>query len=96
MKKFVFIYVGFDEPTPEMMEAWGKWFESFGDNMVDSGNPFGPGREISQGETKELPLGSDSISGYTIINAENMDEAAKIAQGCPTIKGIRVYEAMAM
>ena len=38
MKKFVFLYYGYDEPTQEVMEAWGKWFASIGDKMVDSGH----------------------------------------------------------
>jgi hypothetical protein len=96
MKKFVFLTYGYREPTREFMEALGKWFAFIGDKMVDSGNPFGQGREISRGGTKELPLGMESITGYCIINAENMDEAEKIAQACPIIASIRVYEAMSM
>lgn len=96
MKKFVFLSVGFVTPTPEIMEAWGKWFGSIKDKTVDSGSPFGSGIEITRDGTKELPLGLDSITGYTIINAENMDEAEKIAKTCPIITGIRVYEAMSM
>jgi hypothetical protein len=41
-------------------------------------------------------MGADAITGYTIINAEDMDEAERIAQGCPIITSIRVYEAMSM
>ncbi len=96
MKKFVFISYGYVEPTREIKEAWGKWFASIGDKMVDSGSPLGHGREISHSGTKELPLGLESLTGYTIINADNIDEAEKIAQGCPIITSIRVYEAMSM
>jgi YCII-related domain len=96
MKKFVFITFGFETPTPEIQQAWGKWFASIGDKMVDSGSPLGSGREISLTGTKELPLGKESLTGYCIINAENLDEAEKIAKGCPIITSIRVYEAMSM
>ena len=27
MKKFVLLHYGFEKPTPEIMAAWGKWFE---------------------------------------------------------------------
>ena len=94
MKKFVFLTYGYREPTQEIMEAWGKWFASIGDKMVDSGNPFGPGREISHSGTKELPLGMESLTGYTVIRATNMGEAEKIAKSCPMITSVRVYEAM--
>jgi hypothetical protein len=38
----------------------------------------------------------DSITGFTIINAESLDDAEKIARGCPIISSIRVYEIMSM
>ena len=53
---------------------------------------FGHGREISKDGTKDLPLGPDSITGFTIVNAENLDDAEMMAQGNPFISGIRVYE----
>ena len=96
MKKFVLLAYGYEAPTPEVMDAWSKWFESIGDKMVDVGNPFGPGREITHSGTKELPHDKDAVTGYLIINAESMDEAEKIAKGCPIITSIRVYEAMSM
>jgi uncharacterized protein YciI len=36
----------------------------------------------------------DSITGYSIINAESLDDAEKIAQDNPFIASIRVYEIM--
>jgi hypothetical protein len=96
MKKFVFLTYGYREPTQEIKEAWGKWFASIGDKMVDSGSPFGSGREISHTGTKELPLGMESLTGYCIINADNMADAEKIAKACPIITSVRVYEAMSM
>ncbi|MCH8024205.1 MAG: hypothetical protein IIB43_05790 [Candidatus Marinimicrobia bacterium] len=96
MKKFVMLHYGFVPPTKEIQEAWGKWFESVGDKWVDSGSPFGYGREISHAGTKELTLDLEAITGYSILNAENMDEAEKIAKECPFITSIRVYEANSM
>ncbi len=96
MKKFVLISYGFETPTPEIQQAWGKWFASIGDKMVDGGSPLGNGREISHAGTKELPLGLDSLTGYCIIRAESLDEAEKIAKDCPIITSIRVYEAKSM
>ena len=96
MKKFVIFHYGFEMPTPEIMEAWSKWFESIGEKIVDPGSPLGNGREISRSGTKELPMGSDSLTGYTVINAESIEEAEKIAKTCPMITSIQVYEAMSM
>ena len=60
------------------------------------GGHFVGGREISHDGTRDLPLAKDSITGYTVIQAENLDEAGKIAQGNPFIASIRVYELMTM
>ncbi len=93
MKKFVFLTYGFEKPTPEIMAAWGKWFESIKDNIVDMGHLSG-GREISNAGTKDLPLGLESITGLVTVNAENMDQAEKMAQSNPYITSIRIYELM--
>ena len=96
MKKFVIFHYGFEIPTQEIMDAWGKWFASIGDKIVDPGSPLGSGREISRSGTKELPMGMESLTGYTVINADSIDEAEKIAKSCPMITSVRVYEAMSM
>jgi hypothetical protein len=96
MKKFVFLTYGFVPPTPEIMEAWGNWFASIGDKMVDSGGPSGGGREITRAGTTDLPLDLDAFTGYVVINAADLDEATAIAETCPIITAIRVYETRSM
>ena len=91
MKKYMLLHYGFEKPTPEIMAAWGKWFESIADRTVESGG-FSGAREISKSGTAELPMGMESITGYNIITAESLDEAEKIAQGNPYIASIRIYE----
>ena len=94
MKTFVLLHYGFEKPTPEIMSAWGKWFEAIKDNIIDMGGHFSRGREISKSGTKELPLGLESITGFTIVNADSLDDAEKMAQSNPFISSIRVYEVM--
>ncbi len=96
MKKFVFLSVGYETPTKEIEGAWMKWFGEIKEHIVDSGSPFGPGKEITASGVKELLHDKGAITGYTIINAESMEEAVKIAKGCPIITSMRVYEAMSM
>ncbi len=96
MKKFVFLTYGYETPTQEVQKAWGKWFASIADKLVDGGSPLGNGREISSAGTKELPLGKESLTGYCIISADSLEEAERIAKECPIITSIRVYEAGAM
>jgi hypothetical protein len=40
VNKFVYLHYGFEKPTPEIMAAWGKWFASMKDNIIDMGGPF--------------------------------------------------------
>ena len=97
MKKYLLLYYGFVTPTKEIGEAWGKWFQEVGDKFVDSGSPFGFGREITKdGTINDLPLEPNSITGYSIINARDIDEAEAIAKTNPMISSIRVYEADSM
>ena len=92
MKRFMLLHFGFEKPTPEIMDAWGKWFESIGDRMVDKGGFHGGAREVSDAGTKELRMGMESITGYNIITAESLEEAEQLAQANPYIASIRVYE----
>ena len=92
MKRFMFLHYGFEKPTPEIMSAWGKWFESVAEVTVDQGGFHGGAREISHSGSKDLPMGMDSITGYSIITAESLEDAVKIARDNPFVASIRVYE----
>ena len=93
MKKFVLLTVGFTQPTPEIMEAWHKWFNSIG-NKIETQVGLRNGKEVTEKGIADLPMDKDAITGYLVINAENIDEAVKIAEGCPMITGTKVYEVM--
>ena len=91
MPNFLILHHGFEKPSPEDMAGWNRWFEAIADRQVERGH-LPAGREISQAGTKELPFGKDSITGYTILRAEDLDEATKIAEDCPFVLGTSVYE----
>jgi hypothetical protein len=76
------------------MDAWGKWFESIKENVVERGH-FPRGREISKAGVTDLPLGPDSITGLVIIEAVSFEDAERMAQSNPYISSIRLYEMMA-
>ena len=109
MKKFVFVYYGkvraediSQEDMKKTMDKWMAWFDTIKDQMVDGGNPFATGAKVVTAKGIEtIPRDMWPAKGYTIINANSMDEATKIAQGCPAIEddsegAVRVYEAMPM
>jgi hypothetical protein len=96
MKKFIFLSYGYETPTPEIMDAWGNWFASIADRIVDGGGPLVSGREISRDGTKELSPDTGAATGYTIFNAENIEEAEKIAKRSPIISSVVVHEIISM
>jgi hypothetical protein len=97
MKKFMFLYQGWGDPTDKQVrDAWADWFAEIGDSIVDSGNPFGAGREVTKDGARDLPLEPGSTTGYTIIEAESMDDAEKLLANCPIMTSVHVYEAMSM
>jgi len=95
MKNYLLLHYGFENPTPEIMANWKKWFDSIVDKMVDQGG-FSGGKEISEAGIRELPWNMDSITGYNIIQAENFEAAEKLAESCPYIASIRIYELRSM
>ncbi|MEO6445811.1 MAG: YciI family protein [Gemmatimonadaceae bacterium] len=95
MKKFMLLHIGFEKPAPEIMKAWRAWFASIADKQVEQGG-FTGGREISKSGTRELPWNAESITGYNIVEAEDLDAAERLAEGNPFISSIRIYEMRAM
>ena len=101
MTKFLLLFIGGGMPETEeesaaVMKAWEAWYTSLGNAVVDPGNPFTPAaKSVSpDGQVQNGPKGS-MASGYTILQAESLDEAARMAQSCPVLKGgadISIFE----
>ncbi len=92
MKRYMLLHIGFEPPTQKVMDGWNAWFESIAGRTVENGGFHGGAREISREGTKDLTMGPDAITGYSIINAESLEEATEIAGRNPFIASIRVYE----
>jgi hypothetical protein len=92
MKKFLFLYKGFTPPTPEIGRAWTEWFNRVGPDMADSGNPMTGGVEVTPDGVQQLELGPASFTGYSIINAENIDAAIDLAKTNPMITSVVIHE----
>ena len=98
MIKYLFIYRNPSdehEPSPEEIQAalehWGAWIGKYsasgnvvdgGDGLKASGRVIRNGGVVSDGpfaESKEV------LGGYSIIAAQNYDEALRIAKECPCL-----------
>ena len=102
MAKFVFVYHGGKTPsspeeTAKVMEKWGAWFAGMGSAVIDGGNPVGPSTTVSADSVVDNG-GANPLSGYSLIEAENMEAAVEMAKGCPILDhgSVEIAEAMAM
>ena len=93
-KKFMFLSIGFERPTPEQMKEWGAWFKSIGDRMIDQGGFWSGGREFTKQGSTELTFGPDAITGYVVFTAEDRADAEALTSKCPVVASNRVYEIM--
>jgi hypothetical protein len=109
MKKFIVLYnapVSAMEKMKNMspedhkkgMEPWMAWVKKCGDGIVDMGTPFGNGQKVTKSENS---LSDSDIVGYSILQAESMDEAVEMMQGHPHLElemgcEIEVFESMPM
>ena len=101
MANFVLLYTGggmpeSDAARKQAMDAWGAWFGKLGDKVVDHGNPFSPHVKMVSdgGSVHEGALGAPA-TGYSIIKADSLGQAAELAKGCPVLQGgakITIYE----
>jgi len=99
MAKYLLLYQGGSMPETEaeqaaVMKAWDSWFKEIGPAVADGGNPFTAAtRSIaSDGAVGEK---TPSASGYSVLEADSIDEAVGLAKGCPVLHGgasIAIYE----
>jgi hypothetical protein len=101
MPKYVIAYLGGKHlPNPEERAAhmgkWKAWVDGLGDRMVNPGTPLGQGKLVSSDGVSER--GSNHLTGFSIVLADNMDAALEIARRCPFLEigTIEVAEAMEM
>ena len=90
MSKFLFTYHGGSKPESdaqmaEVMQAWQSWFVSMGDDVIDGGNPVGMSITVNSDGSAENNGGANPVSGYSLINASNEQDAIDKARGCPIL-----------
>lgn len=87
MSKYVLAFRGQPgrTPVPEEAQAWGAWFGQLGPAIADMGNRVGATRTLPAARRGEP--GSAVLTGYVVVNAADLDAAAKLAAGCPGLAG---------
>ena len=109
MKRFVVIYYAPTSAVEQMsnaspedmqkgMEPWMQWVAKCGDALVDLGSPLGGGQKLSKSGSSSS---DKNVTGYSILQAEDMEGAKALLQGHPHLEWaagceIEVHESMAM
>ena len=89
MANYLLVYHGGGAPSDpaegeKVMKAWMDWFGGLGAAVVDGGNPAGAAKVVaSNGSVSDG--GPSGITGYSVLAADNLDAAAKMAKGCPIL-----------
>jgi hypothetical protein len=62
------------------MTAWNAFFEDLGEALVDPGNPASQSTSLGN-------CGGDiaALAGYSVIEAEDLDAATRLAQNVPLL-----------
>ncbi len=81
MKSLILIYKGPATPPGASHEGWPEWFQSIGDKLVDMGSPMANGFVVHPDGTTSASAGS--LNGYSIIRAEDEDEAREMVKDHP-------------
>lgn len=77
MKKFMLLYKGPATPPDATHQGWPEWFQKVGTALVAIGSPMSNRAVVpSGGQITDL-------NGYSIIQAETIDDAVRLVQDHP-------------
>ncbi len=103
MSQFVITYIGGNKPATEgegkqHMQKYMAWLSSLGESAVSPANPLGNTHTVSP-DGSVVEGSKTSMSGYTIIEADSIEDAISIAKECPFLEiggSLEVSELMQM
>ncbi len=91
MAKYLYVYHGGSDPeseeeVAEVLDAWGNWLGSMGAAVIDGGNPVGKSSTVNPDGSVADDGGANPASGYSLIEAADLDDALTKAKGCPILQ----------
>lgn len=87
MAKYILVYLGGNQPSnPEEgkkhFEEYRQWLMNLGDSVVSAANPLKDTHVIHPDGKTETGT-TTAMSGFTILEADTIEEAVKMAEACP-------------
>jgi hypothetical protein len=95
MTEFLYIYRGYNADAStadrqQTMQQWMDWMKYLGEKgyLKTVGSPLEKTGKVVSGKSKAISDGpfaetKDLISGYTIVQAKDIDDAVAASLGCP-------------
>lgn len=88
MAKYMYLYRGpqmdpsqvTKEEMDGIMAHWGRWMDKIGKSLVDMGTPMVNGLSVVDNGGEN---GAADIAGYSVVEAESMEEAKELLDGHP-------------
>ena len=107
LKKFMILYLAPISAEAQMnvspeemkkgMAPWNAWYKKCGKAIVDMGAPLGKGACVDK---KGTAKGQTEVTGYTIVQAKDLDAAQEIVKDHPHLmmlkSSIEILEIMPM
>lgn len=100
-EKFIFLFRGEDthiqtanydsKEVKEYIQLWITWQQSLAEKgILVGGDPFQTSGKQVNGKSKvvtdgPLIVAKETVDGYLIVNAKDLNEAVEIAKGCPLL-----------
>ena len=79
------------EGRERVMTEFGEWFAELGPRLIDPGNPIARAVTVDGG-TVSGGGGYNPVSGYTVIEADDMEAAIELVKRGPIVQGGRTVE----
>jgi hypothetical protein len=103
MSDYVLLYTGGSMPSEDemasVMGAWDAWYKKLGSSIKHGGNPFSPTAKTVTGDGVREGAPGSPLTGYTVVTAGSLDQAAELAKGSPILQrggSVLVYEEIEM
>jgi len=97
MSEYVFLYRGgrrADSPGEgeQIMQKWVSWMQELASkgHLKDRGQPLEAEGKVVRGKSAvtdgPYPESKDLVGGYTLVEANDLTQAAELAGGCPILE----------
>ena len=82
------------ESAQQNMQRWMTWMQGLEKqgHLKDRGQPLENGGKVVRGQQKTVTDGpyaeaKDLVGGFTLVEAQNIDQAVELSRGCPILDG---------